>query len=106
MRNVNSTELETDFDTFWRAYPRKVSKGDARNCFTRAIKKTTLAKMLEALAWQRNQPQWLKNGGAYVPHASTWLNGERWDDEPFETPMLKEQTVNNLSAVRAWLNEE
>lgn len=105
MRKLLSTEIDSEFDQFWRAFPRKVGKGDARTCFDRARKKTTLAKMLGTLAWQRNTPQWLKNGGAYVPHASTWLNGERWDDEPFETPMLKEKTVNNLKAVDEWLNE-
>lgn len=94
---------DPQFDAFWQAYPRKVGKGEARNVFARAIRKTTLDRMLDALSWQRNQPQWLKNGGAYVPHPSTWLNGERWDDEPFHnTPQLKETTVRTLDAGRRW----
>jgi hypothetical protein len=38
-------------------------------------------EMIAALEWQTRQPQWLK-GLEYVPHAATWLRGERWDDEP------------------------
>ena len=93
------------FDEFWRAYPRKVGKGEARRVFARAIKKTTLAVMLEALRWQRTQDQWITNGGAYIPHPSTWLHGERWDDEPSTVPTLKKQTVSNLRAIDAWLKD-
>jgi hypothetical protein len=96
---------DPQFDEFWASYPRKVGKGEARKCFDKAIQKTTLTRMLATIAWQRHTPQWLKNGGAYVPHPATWLNGERWDDEPFETPMLKEKTVNNLRAVDEWLRD-
>lgn len=27
-------------------------------------------------------PRWAENEARYVPHAATWLNGERWNDEP------------------------
>jgi hypothetical protein len=94
-----------DFEIFWRAYPRKVGKADARRVFDRAIKKTTLERMLETLSWQRTQDQWLRDGGAYIPHPSTWLHGERWEDEPSETPTLKKQTLNNLRAIDQWLKE-
>ena len=70
-----------DFDQFWDAYPRKVGKGGARRKFAIALTKTTLQTMLEALAWQCTQPQWSKDGGQYVPHASTWLSQERWSDD-------------------------
>ena len=78
----------TEFDQFWQAYPRhrRVKRGLALRAFTKAIRKTTLAKMLEALKWQCEQPGWLEKGGQFVPHPSTWLNAEQWDDEPFHAP--------------------
>ena len=25
--------------------------------------------------------QWIKDGGNFIPHAATWLNQQRWEDE-------------------------
>lgn len=66
------------FDTFWSAYPRKVSKRKAGASFLK-IKpdEELLAKMLGALEVQKNawsDPQ-------YIPHPATWLNQRRWEDE-------------------------
>jgi hypothetical protein len=73
------------FELFWSAYPKRVAKAKAREKFERALRKTTLDKILTALEWQREQAGWLKDDGEYVPHASTWLHNERWDDEPPKT---------------------
>lgn len=91
-----------DFDRFWAAYPRRVGKGKARKAFEKAIKTTTLAAMLDALAWQRNQPQWVKDGGEYVPHPTTWLNQERWADEPFEVPQVNAKNARTFAAAESW----
>lgn len=74
------------FDTFWKNFPRKVGKGDARKAFATAIKKTSLDVMLDALRWQTTQPAWTKDGGVFIPYPATWLRAERWEDEPFHAP--------------------
>lgn len=89
----------TEFDIFWMAYPRRTGKGAARKAFDKARQKTTLQVMLNALEWQRQQEQWLSNGGAYIPHPSTWLNQERWEDEPVALPQLKESSARTLRAI-------
>ncbi len=68
------------FEDFWAAYPRKIGKGNARRAFAKAMKNTSvdqiaagLNRQLAALSSKEQQ---------YIPHASTWLNGERWNDEP------------------------
>ena len=38
--------------------------------------------MLETIAWQRRSEQWLKDGGEFIPHPASWLNGRRWEDRP------------------------
>lgn len=88
-----------DFEEFWKAYPRRVGKGKARAAFIKAIKKTTLTIMLDAIDWQRNQPGWLKDGGSFVPHPATWLNQERWEDEPFQAPPVSEKTLRSMRAI-------
>lgn len=94
--------MDDTFKQFWGAYPRKVGKGAARKAFTRAQSLTTLDTILTALAWQRTQPQWIKDGGEFIPHPATWLNQERWDDEPPALPQVKERTARNLIAVESW----
>ena len=40
-----------------------------------------LSTILDAVERQKHSPQWTKDGGQYIPLATTWLNGRRWEDE-------------------------
>lgn len=72
----------TDFEQFWRAYPRRVAKGHARTAFEKAIRKTDLATMLAAIAdYIRFKPERID-----FKHPATWLNGECWSDEWASVP--------------------
>jgi hypothetical protein len=84
----------TDFDTFWATYPRRVGKHAARQAFAKRPTEATLDKLLAALDWQKRQPQWQTE--RYIPHPSTWLHQQRWEDEPFETPNLTSQAWDRL----------
>lgn len=69
------------FEKFWAAYPRKVSKPAARNAYGRAAKRTDVALIADGLelwigVWKRDGTE-----DQFIPHASTWLNGERWNDQ-------------------------
>ncbi len=68
------------FEQFWVEYPRKTNKGFARTVFAK-IKPSeeTLQKMLSAIDKQKRSDQW--KDPKYIPHPSSWLNGERWEDE-------------------------
>lgn len=93
-------DIVTDFDLVWAAYPRKVGKGAARKVWVKLAPDTALVQtMLDALVWQRQQPQWLKDGGQYIPHLATWLRQERWSDEPVNLPQFSERTVRSLKAI-------
>ena len=94
------SEYVTDFEIVWKAYPRKVGKGAARKAWAKLAPDTPLVqKMLDAIDWQRRQPNWLQDGGRFVPHLSTWINQERWEDEPFETPQVSGKTARTISAI-------
>jgi hypothetical protein len=81
------------FSHFWKAYPRRVGKGAARKIWQK-IKpdEDLLCRMIAAVERQKLSAQWQKDGGQYIPHPSTWLNHERWEDEyqteadPTDTP--------------------
>jgi len=81
--DVASSTASIDFDRFWSAYPRKVGKGAAHRAWAKINPATELVeRMLSALSWQRTCEQWTKDKGTYIPHPATWLNQERWTDEP------------------------
>jgi len=73
------------FDEFWEVYPRKVGKSVAKKAWDK-IKPTAefQAKILDAIACQKKSLQWQRDNGQYIPHPTTWLNQERWDDEPLK----------------------
>lgn len=87
------TKCEERFDRFWAAYPRRVAKGAARKAFAKLNPDDELLdRMLTAIATQRVSPDWRCNNGQYIPHPSTWINQERWDDEVTQsqpTPPIK-----------------
>jgi hypothetical protein len=36
---------------------------------------------MEDVSKRLNTIEWTKEGGSFIPHASTYLNQERWEDE-------------------------
>ena len=75
------------FDDFWKVYPRKTNKGFAKKVFEKLkVDDAMLTKMIQAIHAQ-NKTVWKDKDQQYIPHPSTWLNGERWDDEIVVKPM-------------------
>jgi hypothetical protein len=83
-KNKNKKRQEcgaSTFDTFWDAYPRKVSKADAQKVYSRLNPSTeTLAAILAALVWQSELPDWKKSSRQFMPYPGTYLNQRRWED--------------------------
>lgn len=70
------------FDEFYAAYPRKVKPVDARKAWDKLKPDAELlARMLRAIAEQKKSPQWLKDGGQFIPYPATWLNAGEWDNQ-------------------------
>lgn len=67
------------FDQLWGIYPRKVGKGQARQAFRKAVKKIEFYDLLPKLMGYVETLE--GKDKQYMPHLSTWLNGERWTDE-------------------------
>lgn len=73
------------FEDFWKAYPRKVGKEEARKAFIKKKCHELLPDILEGINRSIKSVEWTREGGKYVPHPSTWLNQGRWSDQPFLT---------------------
>ena len=83
--NENENEIEyeckkaQDFESFWEAYPRKVGKTKAEAAFQKLS--VPVDVLLSAIAKQKKSAQWTKDGGQFIPHPTTWLNRNGWEDE-------------------------
>jgi DNA-binding MarR family transcriptional regulator len=83
IKNKDKTKaMDTLFEQFWTAYPKKVSKAQALKAFTKLNPDETLFDtMLTAIDQQKYGEQWTRNDGQYIPYPATWLNGRRWEDQ-------------------------
>ena len=94
-QNANKKELELElelekikplaissplFDDFWQLWPRREGKANAVKAWQKAIKKISEPELLEKARAYVTSPTVPQT--QFVPHAATWLNGERWNDEP------------------------
>ncbi len=79
------------FQEFWRAYPRRTAKGDARKAWAKALKNGADPGLMIGAAKQfavRSR----HTEARYIPYPATWLNREQWDDEPDPTPVPRSTT--------------
>lgn len=76
-----SETIEVEFETrFWPSYPRREDKGHARPAFKRARNKATLDLILAGVSRYADKVKGREKRFVCLP--ATWLNGERWLDEP------------------------
>lgn len=68
------------FEEFWKLYPRKVAKRTAEMAFKRLTKDEQEAAV-EALPTHLRYWKLKETSTEFIPHASTWLNQGRWEDE-------------------------
>lgn len=83
------------FDKFWAIAVRKTGKGAARKALDRALTKTSEHHL--AAAWRSANHAWATwPDRSTVPHPATWLNQERWDDDPPQPHTPTSKTLNAL----------
>ena len=73
-----SEDVPEGFEEFWCVYPRKVSKPAAIS----AWKKLNLTQKQTAIRVIPNWTiAWKQTDTNFIPHASTWLNQHRFEDD-------------------------
>ena len=79
INNKQLTNLTLErFELFWKSYPRKISKDSAKKSWLKINPNDELMeKIVKAVSYQKLSEREEK----FIPHASTWLNGKRWEDE-------------------------
>jgi hypothetical protein len=84
-----SSESVQMFDKFWEVYPRKVAKGAARKAWEKIIDFGAVIAGAERFSLDPNREE------TFTPHPATWLNAERWLDDPLPP---RRMTVEDLKA--------
>ena len=95
------------FDKFWQSYPRKIAKPKARASFAKAMKKASIEDIRAGL--RRWKTYWEQaDDPEFTPHPTTWLNQERWNDEPPPMTRLKieRRHAPGMAGIAEWLNEQ
>jgi hypothetical protein len=81
-KGLNTKEDIYPFDEFWKAYPKKKAKEDARKAWNKLKPNESLGKeIIQAVTEAAKTKDWLKEKGKYIPYPATYLNGKRWEDE-------------------------
>jgi hypothetical protein len=82
------TFVDDSFESFWQTYPKKTGKGAARKAWEKA--RPDLEEVLHALSWQTYSEAWTKEKGAFIPNPATYINQERWADQPIDEGKINE----------------
>ena len=78
-KNVQSGDCTSLFDMFWAQYPVKRNKKKAKDIWRRKrLDRIAPVIIDDVIRRKQHDQQWLKG---YIPHPTTYLNGERWEDE-------------------------
>ena len=80
-KNICSkSKKESDFETFWSDYPRKQNKKKSQSAFFNLSASNRKKAMADI------KTRFLQTDPKYIPLPTTYLNGERWEDENNSEP--------------------
>ena len=86
-KDINKKIIPFQFENFWKLWPssKRVDKGKAKTkweqlCNPKNNKRPTWRQIKSALIKQKKAERW--QDPTYIPHPTTWLNQQRWLDDP------------------------
>jgi biotin operon repressor len=98
LKNNERIYSDSEFDSFWNHYPKKVDKGAALRAFNRAVKKKDPDAVIagaKAYAEDPNLPE-----KQFIKNPATWLNAEAWNNGP-----LPKRKTTDSKALEEWAND-
>jgi hypothetical protein len=100
------SQYSDEFETFWKAYPKKVKKDNAWAAWKkRNGTMPPIDIIVKAIETQKKCSQWIRDGGQYIPHPATWINGGQWMDEEEAHPLsgkVSDKTIQNVEMLKEW----
>lgn len=74
------SDLDAEFEAFWKRYPRRVGKGHAQRAFRTARRVASMEAIFAGV--DRYASEVAGSELRFVAHPSSWLSAHRWEDEP------------------------
>lgn len=105
------TDPATAFEAFWRVWPRRQGKGAARRAFVNAVGRGVDPDTIIASAASYAQRcRDIGKEAQFIPHPATWLNQERYDDDPEAMPEVRSKVDDafrqNMAMVEHYRQQE
>lgn len=102
----NACANAPDFELFWNAYPRKKDRKKAYERFKKIdFKKHPFEHIMKSLEQQKMSEDWKKEDGKFIPLPTTWIGGERWNDEFTVAEQDQTATRIDVNSIRTDLGD-
>ncbi len=108
-KSNNKTPL-SPFDLWWKLYPKKSGKEEARRAFSKALKRLRDSGMTTEQATERLSERASafastpKANGRYCWNPATWLNQGHYDDDPATWIRSDEEPLKPAQTQREFIN--
>jgi len=90
------------FPEFYDIYPRKRDRATAlQKWITKKLDSKADMIIADVANRIKNDPQWAKDGGKYIPHPSRYLHRELWNDE-VESKTKRTDELGQIPEDRRW----
>lgn len=99
-------EIETrarQFEEVWAVYPRKAGKVPARKAFNAALNAADFPTILAGA--ERYAAERAGQDRKFTKHATTWFNGQHWQDEPEPVHQAQPRAQPPPKKVNIWIAE-
>ncbi len=105
---ISKKEIDAEFESLWKRYPRKKSRESAYNSYAKARQNgTTYDEVINGLENYLKEIEVKKTATQYIKHGSTWFSQHCWQDEYVTVEESKpngyDDVVNELNK---WLESE
>lgn len=79
---ISKKEIDTEFESLWKHYPRKMGKESAYKSYLKARQNgTTYDEVINGLENYLKEIEVKKTETQYIKHGSTWFSQHCWQDE-------------------------
>lgn len=98
--DAREASADGSFDAFWTVFPQKRGKGAARRAWAKAKTKAPTRVIIGAAQRYAQDPN---RDPAYTCLPATWLNQERWEDDPLPP---RNGAHRDDAAIMDWVRRE
>lgn len=107
VRESRKTKSEL-FELWWRYYPEKNGKkaAFAEWMKIKEVDEAFTARAIATLEWQCRSPEWVKEGGQFIPDPERYLKRGRYLDEPPSNVGVTDRDVRTANVLTEWASGE